>query len=190
MLNSWQVEQEEVVLKIIRSPKRKRSLALQIPASHTLIIRVPMRTKHDEILDFLNSHQSWITKKILLLKSEEALRAKQSSTINTTTYTREHTLAHFLKRAQWWADKLNVSFHSLTLTHAKKRWGSCSHDNRIRIHARLIQLPENLLDYVIVHELCHIRHKNHSAQFWQYVESVMPDYKKQRRMLQTFSWIL
>lgn len=65
----------------------------------------------------------------------------------------------------------------------KRRWGSCSQDGTIRLNWRLIMAPEIVLDYVVVHEMCHLRHMNHSAQFWGMVESIMPDYKNCREWL-------
>lgn len=65
----------------------------------------------------------------------------------------------------------------------KRRWGSCSAKNHLNFNLNLIAAPEPLIEYVVVHELCHFRHKNHSARFWAHVGTLMPDYRERRQML-------
>ena len=75
---------------------------------------------------------------------------------------------------------------SVKITRAKTRWGSCSSDGRININWRLIMGDAELADYVIVHELCHIKQHNHSKEFWTEVEKILPEYKKTREKLKAF----
>jgi len=89
----------------------------------------------------------------------------------------------FRERAEFWAHELGVKFRRLVLSNARRQWGSCSAHNDVRLNWRLILAPPDLLDYVIVHELCHVKHKNHSAQFWHMVDAAMPDWKARRRRL-------
>ncbi|HSN57844.1 MAG TPA: SprT family zinc-dependent metalloprotease, partial [Clostridiaceae bacterium] len=72
----------------------------------------------------------------------------------------------------------------------KTIWGSCSYDNNISINLKLALAPPEIIDYIIVHELCHIKHKNHSSEFWLAVESVMPDYKQRRSWLKEHGYSL
>jgi predicted metal-dependent hydrolase len=72
---------------------------------------------------------------------------------------------------------------SVTLKAMKSRWGSCGPQNDINLNWLLVLAPPSVLEYVVVHELCHIRHKNHSADFWQLVQRIMPDYQQQRSWL-------
>jgi predicted metal-dependent hydrolase len=86
------------------------------------------------------------------------------------------------------AKRLGFNYKSLTVKNGKTRWGSCSHDNRINLNLHLMRLSENLIDYVIVHELCHIVQKNHSVNFWKLMEKVFPNSKildKELRKYQT-----
>lgn len=79
--------------------------------------------------------------------------------------------------------KLKLRYESMRITSAKNRWGSCSSDDRLAFSFRLIMAPPDVIDYVIVHELAHIREKNHSSRFWQLVEDAMPEYITHRRWL-------
>jgi predicted metal-dependent hydrolase len=72
------------------------------------------------------------------------------------------------------AAKLGFKYKSLTIKNGKSRWGSCSHDNRINLNLHLMRLPNELIDYVIIHELCHTIQKNHGPKFWGLMEQVFP----------------
>lgn len=94
------------------------------------------------------------------------------------------------ERALYWSNHLGVRFRKLKLSSAKKRWGSCSTHNDININWRLIMTPLAILDYVVMHELCHIIHKNHSKKFWQLVNSFLPDYKDRQNQLKKMQSLL
>ncbi|MCX5850041.1 MAG: SprT family zinc-dependent metalloprotease [Deltaproteobacteria bacterium] len=79
--------------------------------------------------------------------------------------------------------ELNLQPGNLKITSAERRWGSCSADNNLSFSFRLIMAPPDIIDYVIVHELTHIKEKSHSPKFWKQVEAAMPEYKAHRRWL-------
>ena len=81
------------------------------------------------------------------------------------------------------AEKMGVSFQSITITSAKRRWGSCSYDNKLHYTFRLIYAPKEVIEYVAVHELAHVKHKNHSPLFWAEVARYVPDWKQKRTWL-------
>jgi predicted metal-dependent hydrolase len=78
---------------------------------------------------------------------------------------------------------MEVEPNKISIRAQKTIWGSCSYDNNISINLKLALAPLEIIDYILVHELCHIKHKNHSSEFWLAVESVMPDYHVKRRWL-------
>jgi predicted metal-dependent hydrolase len=86
-------------------------------------------------------------------------------------------------RVDLYCHKFNLKAHSVRITSAQKRWGSCSEDNNLTFSFRLIMAPPEIIDYVIVHEIMHIKEKSHAARFWKLVEEVMPEYKTHRRWL-------
>jgi len=86
-------------------------------------------------------------------------------------------------RVFYYALKFGYQFKSIRITSAKKRWGSCSYNGNLNFSWRLIMAPEEIIDYVVVHELVHLRIKNHSKVFWDKVASLMPDYYVRRNWL-------
>ena len=88
-----------------------------------------------------------------------------------------------MERAAYFAGIMNVTYGTLRLSSARTRWGSCSARGNLNFHWKLILMPPEILDYVVVHELAHRKEMNHSARFWAIVESVLPDYKERRQWL-------
>jgi predicted metal-dependent hydrolase len=89
----------------------------------------------------------------------------------------------FGERLDIYAQKLGVRFSGYALSSAATRWGSCSSDGRIRLNWRLIHFPLSIIDYVVAHELAHLREMNHSPRFWQTVESIFPEFREARHTL-------
>ncbi|AOS77480.1 MULTISPECIES: M48 family metallopeptidase [Hydrogenophaga] len=94
-----------------------------------------------------------------------------------------HARAVFTQRLDLFAPRLGVQWAKLSLSNADTRWGSASADGRIRLNWRLIHLSMDMIDYVVVHELSHLHHMDHSPRFWDVVASVMPDHAERRRAL-------
>jgi len=92
-----------------------------------------------------------------------------------------HDFIH--QRVDFFSRMLKLQPENIRITSAESRWGSCSGDNNLAFSFRLIMAPPVVIDYVIVHELMHIKEKNHSPKFWLRVEAVMPEYRKHRRWL-------
>ena len=88
------------------------------------------------------------------------------------------------------ASEMGLEYQSVSIRLQKTRWGSCSRDKSIRLNAKLLFLPKMVVRYVLVHELAHLQHMNHSPEFWQYVEGFVPDYAKQRQDLRQLSLAL
>ncbi len=98
----------------------------------------------------------------------------------------------FTERVNFYAEKYGFEYNKLKLSSAKRRWGSCSSIGNINLTWRLVMAPPEIIDYVVVHELCHLREQNHSKAFWAQVGAIMPNYKARRKWLKEngrrFSW--
>lgn len=100
---------------------------------------------------------------------------------------KKQALADFARRLEIFSAKLGVDFKSLTLSNAKSRWGSCNSRKEIRLNWRLLQAPPHIINYVVCHELAHLKEMNHSAKFWAVVASIYPDYKAAEKELKSWS---
>lgn len=107
-----------------------------------------------------------------------------------TQWLKQQALQDFSRRIQVFAAKLGVETPPLALSNARARWGSCSSRGEVRLNWRLIQAPPHIVNYVVCHELAHLKHMNHSAQFWAQVEALYPDYKRAEKELKALSPLL
>ena len=96
---------------------------------------------------------------------------------------RREAAAIFEEKAEEFAKRLHVSFEDIRIKDQKSRWGSCSSKRNMNFNWRLLMAPEPVCDYVIIHELCHLVHMNHSADFWNLVESICTDYRQYKKWL-------
>ena len=102
----------------------------------------------------------------------------------TDWYT-SHALAKLQEKTRRYAKTLNVEPSSVTVKDYKSRWGSCSTSGDITYNWRIIMAPHRIVDYVVIHELCHLVEHNHSDKYWKQVESLVPDYRERRAWLKT-----
>ena len=87
------------------------------------------------------------------------------------------------ERVEYFAEMMNVTYGRITIREQKTRWGSCSSKGNLNFNWKLVLMPEEVLDYVVVHELAHRKEMNHSERFWNHVEKVLPDYQARRKLL-------
>jgi len=96
---------------------------------------------------------------------------------------KQEALRIISKRMDYYSQLTGWKFKSISITKAKRRWGSCSHNGSIHFSFRLIMAPLDVVDYLVVHELTHLVEKNHSFKFWDKVKNILPDYKTQEKWL-------
>lgn len=90
------------------------------------------------------------------------------------------------ERVAYWADIIGVTYGRISIRQQKTRWGSCSGEGNLNFNCLLMQMPKEIIDYVIVHELCHRKQMNHSKLFWAEVAKILPDYKERRKALKEY----
>lgn len=93
-------------------------------------------------------------------------------------------------RLQFFDEHYNFKYNNVVLRNQKTRWGSCSSSKNLNFNWRLIMAPIEVIDYIVVHELCHLKQMNHSPNFWKLVESIMPDYKERKKWLKEKHYLL
>ncbi|MBQ6289238.1 MAG: M48 family metallopeptidase [Clostridia bacterium] len=159
---------------------RRRSVGIRIEGTGEIIVRAPLRMPESEIRKVLESKRSWIEKTLQKVKA----RVQEPKLT-------EEELAALVKQAKKVipprvaerARQMGVTYGRIAIRKQKTRWGSCSAKGNLNFNCLLMLCPEDVLDYVIVHELCHRKELNHSARFWAAVERVLPDY------IQPLKWL-
>ncbi len=165
--------------KIVRS--RRRSVALEIQKDGSLLVRAPLLMGKREIEKFVSGHQEWVQKK---LKEREERKKWLPSIIPEMEYQCREKAKNLLPPLiERYGEMLGVQPTRVTVTGAQKRFGSCSSKNTICFSWRLMAYPQAAIEYVVVHELAHILHHNHSKAFYQTIETVLPDYKEREKLL-------
>lgn len=170
---------------LIRS--NRKSCSISITPNGRITVRVPLRISDREIRHLLTDRQNWIITKYLEQQQKQA-RMPVSDLTDTqrAALTQRYIAAareYFPKRAAHFQQFTGGTYSRITIRDQKTRWGSCSARGTLSFNWRLMLAPPAILDYVVVHELCHLTHMNHSPAFWQAVEAVCPDYRDSRRWL-------
>lgn len=181
----YQSKLYELPYTLIRS--NRKSCAISITADGQITVRVPQHINDREILHILTDRQHWIITKYLEQYEKQASKPVSSLTdIQRAALTKRYIAAakdYFPKRVAYFHQFTGGTYSHITVRDQKTRWGSCSAKGTLSFNWRLMLAPPAVLDYVVVHELCHLTHMNHSAAFWQAVESVYPDYRSARKWL-------
>ena len=179
-------------LSVLLVRSSRKTLAVQIRADGTVIARAPLRMPKDRILCFLSEKASWIRMQQGKMQERENMRQQARIHLDAAQEKelRERAKSVLAQRTAYFARQIGVTYGRITVRDQKTRWGSCSQTGNLNFNFRLILAPSEVLDYVVVHELCHRRQMNHSAQFWQEVAQVLPDYRKRKAWLTENGWRL
>ena len=163
--------------EIIRSDRK--TIAIQIKTDGHVVVRCPSSMSTHDIHLFIKSKQNWIRKHISRLCAENH-RKFTAEEIEQLRH-QAKTLVH--ERAAFYAPLIGVSYHRISVRAQRTRWGSCSGKGNLNFNCLLALLPPRVADYVVVHELCHLKQMNHSSRFWAEVESILPDYENLKHWL-------
>lgn len=175
----------ELPYTLIRS--NRRSFSISIDPDGLITVRVPLQATQREISRLLIEKRIWIITKYLEIEEQRRNRPVSDLTDGQRRALEQRYIAaakdYFPKRVSYFLQFTGGSYNRITIRDQKTRWGSCSAKGNLSFNWRLMLAPPAILDYVVVHELCHLTHMNHSAAFWQKVASVYPDYRTARKWL-------
>lgn len=161
----------------------RKTLGLEVSAEKGVIVRAPRRASQKEIERFVASHTVWIERAKARAQTRAANRPVFSDDPAEIARLKKLAKEKIPPRVAYYAALLGVTPQKIGYTKAKTRFGSCSGKNSINFSCYLMLYSDRAIDYVVVHELCHIRHKNHSKAFYEMIAGVMPDYKEREKEL-------
>ena len=169
-------------IEVIRS--RRKSLSLEVKADGRVLLRAPLWAGQRQLKAFAEKNRDWIARK----QEEARLRREETSAALPLTEEELKALQKrgrvlFAERAARYAPLVGVDFGRISVRKQHSKWGSCSSQGKLSFNCLLLLAPEEVLDYVVVHELCHRLEMNHSPRFWAHVRRVLPNYESSRRYL-------
>ncbi|MFH0950889.1 MAG: SprT family zinc-dependent metalloprotease [bacterium] len=169
---------------IVRTNKRAKRLSLTIYPDGRLAITVPRGYAHSPRIEALvKSKMAWILKQRQRLANRQPL--VKNTRANFLQY-KEQARSLIKDRLSHYNQLYKFKVRGFAIRNQQTRWGSCSGKSQLNFNYRLVFLPTDLVDYIIVHELCHLSEMNHSSKFWHLVEQTVPDHKLRRRQLKKF----
>ena len=169
---------------VIRS--NRKTVAIQVNYNLSVTVRAPHSVSEKDIEEILKKKEAWISKHIEKIKeTKERFEAEPTEklTREKVIALAEEALKVIPERVEYFAKVIGVTYGKITVRNQKTRWGSCSSKGNLNFNCLLMLAPPEVLDYVVVHELCHRKQMNHSKAFWLEVEKVLPDYKEARKWL-------
>ncbi len=163
---------------LIRS--ERKSVSIQVDSDCNITVRAPLRLSQKEIDKILLEKKSWLEKTIISQREKRKVIKEYSE--DDIKLLRKKAKEIIPQKVEHYANIMQVNPNSVKINSAKKRYGSCSGTNNLNFSLYLMDKDERFIDYVVVHELAHIKHHNHSKEFYGFIEQFMPDYKERMKL--------
>jgi predicted metal-dependent hydrolase len=168
-------------MKILKS--RRRTLSLSVTAEMEVLVKAPISMPQREIDEFVQKHSGWIEKQLSFRREQREKAGNLMLTPERIVVLKRQAAELLSGRVTYYAGIMGVRPAGVKITSARTRWGSCSGKNGLNFSFLLMLVPPSAIDYVVVHELAHIRVKNHGAGFYREVERYLPDYRQRIALL-------
>jgi len=165
----------------LRESDRARCLRITIYPGGELAATLPRGMSLEKLENFLREKADWILHKVNLAKKRKPSILLPPSSRREYLARKKEALAIAKEKTKYFGELYSLHPAKISIRNQKTRWGSCSRNGNISLNYRIVHLPEKYLDYVVVHELCHLKEFNHSRKFWDLVATAVPDFKKARK---------
>jgi hypothetical protein len=167
---------------------RARHISISVKPFKGVRVVVPSGVSFDKAKQFARSKKSWIKKHLVKMKQVEKdykRFSKHSAEINKTEARKK-----LVNRLNELSEQYGFSYNKVAVRNQKTRWGSCSSKNNINLNMKLVRLPDEMIDYVLLHELVHTRIKNHSHAFWTELNKFVADARGMRKKMNEYKVFL
>jgi len=181
------IGRSDIKIEIIRSSRK--TLAIEIRPDMRVIVRAPYQASGSYIEQFISARADWIAEHLRMQEQKnrqcnDALPVKKLSN-NDIKELADKACTCIPGRVAHFAPIVGVTYGRITIRNQRTRWGSCSSMGNLNFNCLLMLTPPEVIDYVVVHELCHRKEMNHSQLFWNEVARVLPGYAEQEKWLKT-----
>lgn len=167
---------------LIRS--KRKSISVELDRNAKITVRAPLRMSEREITGFLREKEAWILKnRRRILNNIEETEKLPKLTEEELKLLYRKAKVHIPERVRYYAGVMGVTYNRIAIRTQRTRWGSCSSKGNLNFNCLLMLMPQEVIDYIVVHELAHRREMNHSSRFYEIVREVLPDYKARERYL-------
>jgi hypothetical protein len=163
----------------LKRSARARAMRLAIYPDGAVVLTAPHRYSESAIARFFAQHAGWVSEKVADTAGAHVVRLRRGDIPALKRHAREIAEAGCTR----FAADYGVAHGAIAIRAQKSRWGSCSTRGNVSFNYKIAALPARLAEYIIVHEVCHLREMNHSARFWAEVARVVPDYRERREEL-------
>ena len=176
------IEHPEFGKVTLRKNPRARRISIRVNPRRGVTVTLPWLVSYKRAEIFLQENKEWVLERLEKNKqrSAEALSSEEIERL------RKEAKAYLPERLAMFAELYSFNFNQVRIKNNVSNWGSCSRKGNINLNLRLMTLPEDLRDYVILHELCHLRHPNHGKGFHSLLESLCPDHRKKEKELRKY----
>lgn len=173
---------EKKVEYTLRSSKRARSLRLSVASGGVFTVTAPKAMRQSRIEQFIQKKSDWVLDKIAYFRQFPRKVSIKSKRRHFPEH-KARALALVQERLEHFNQFYRLTGKKIAIRNQKSRWGSCSRKGNLNFNYKIALLPQRLADYIIVHELCHLRELNHSTKFWALVAQTLPNHRSLRREL-------
>ena len=178
-------------ITVIKS--NRKTVSIQVNADLSVTVRAPRYASSRELDRILREKEPWIRKQIELIREQKAKYEAEEPLYLTNAQIREladSALEYIPKRAEYFSKLIGVDYGRITIRNQKTRWGSCSSKGNLNFNCLLMLAPSEVIDAIVVHELCHLKQMNHSKKFYDEVLRVFPEYRKWNKWLRDNGGVL
>jgi predicted metal-dependent hydrolase len=174
--------QNQKITYALRQSRRARRMRLAIYCDGRVVVTTPFDFSENAAERFVQGKISWLLSKINYFKKFKYINIGKHRRQDYLTY-KEKALSLVQEKVSCLNKAYGFSYNKINIKRQKTRWGSCSKKGNLNFNYKIIFLPENIRDYIVVHELCHLEELNHSKKFWDLVAKIIPDYRQIRKEL-------
>ena len=170
----------------LRKSNRTKRVRLSVSCDGSVAVTIPYSLTENVAERFLQEKVNWLFSRLEFFKQFEG-RIIIKKTIKDYAENKEKALSLVKSKVVYFSKLYEFEYNRISVKNQKTRWGSCSKKRNINFNYKIVFLPEKLVDYIVVHELCHTKELNHSKNFWNLVAEILPDYKKLRKEIKQIS---
>jgi predicted metal-dependent hydrolase len=188
MKKSKLIEIDSVGQILFERSNRSKYIRISVKPFQGVRVAVPYRVSFDNARQFAHSKRNWIKKHLDKMKQVE--KEHETFSKHSTEINRAEARKKLVNQLSELSEKYGFRYNKVSVRNQKTRWGSCSSENNISLNMNLVRLPDEMIDYVLLHELVHTRIKNHTKAFWAELNKFVGDAKEMSKKMKKYGVFL